>query len=80
MLSDDQYERISPFLPGKASDPGRTAADNRLGALKSIDEPCLWHRSVRRRFAAVRLLRSHPIFPKKTECKQTVLQNNSSWL
>ncbi|WP_252120271.1 IS5 family transposase [Symbiopectobacterium purcellii] len=30
MLSDDQYERISPFLPGKDSDPGRTAADNRL--------------------------------------------------
>ncbi|OZI14200.1 hypothetical protein CE195_10310 [Sodalis-like symbiont of Philaenus spumarius] len=30
MLSDDQYERISPFLPGKASAPGRTAADNRL--------------------------------------------------
>ncbi|OZI14995.1 hypothetical protein CE195_04800 [Sodalis-like symbiont of Philaenus spumarius] len=30
MLSDDQYERISPFLPGKASEPGRTAADNRL--------------------------------------------------
>ncbi|OZI13989.1 IS5/IS1182 family transposase, partial [Sodalis-like symbiont of Philaenus spumarius] len=30
MLSDDQYERISPFLPGKASEPGRTAADTRL--------------------------------------------------
>ncbi|OZI15011.1 hypothetical protein CE195_04705 [Sodalis-like symbiont of Philaenus spumarius] len=30
MLSDDQYERISSFLPGKASEPGRTAADNRL--------------------------------------------------
>ncbi|OZI14006.1 hypothetical protein CE195_11605 [Sodalis-like symbiont of Philaenus spumarius] len=30
MLSDDQYERMSPFLPGKASDPGRTAVDNRL--------------------------------------------------
>ncbi|OZI15569.1 hypothetical protein CE195_00685, partial [Sodalis-like symbiont of Philaenus spumarius] len=21
----------------------------------------------------------HPIFPKNTECKQTFLQNNSSW-
>ncbi|OZI15625.1 hypothetical protein CE195_00295, partial [Sodalis-like symbiont of Philaenus spumarius] len=30
MLSDDQYEQISSFLPGKASEPGRTAADNRL--------------------------------------------------
>lgn len=30
MLSDDQYERIAPLLPGKATDPGRTAADNRL--------------------------------------------------
>jgi transposase len=30
MLSDDQYERIGPLLPGKSTDPGRTAADNRL--------------------------------------------------
>lgn len=30
MLSDDQFERIAPLLPGKATDPGRTAADNRL--------------------------------------------------
>jgi transposase len=30
MLSDDQYELIAPWLPGKATDPGRTAADNRL--------------------------------------------------
>ena len=30
MLSDEQYERIAPLLPGKATDPGRTAADNRL--------------------------------------------------
>ncbi len=29
-LSDHQYERIAPLLPGKATDPGRTAADNRL--------------------------------------------------
>ena len=29
MLSDEQYERIAPLLPGKATDPGRTAADNR---------------------------------------------------
>jgi len=25
-----QWERIAPLLPGKAGDPGRTAADNRL--------------------------------------------------
>lgn len=29
-LRDDQYERLAALLPGKASDPGRTAADNRL--------------------------------------------------
>jgi putative transposase len=29
-LSDSQWERIGPLLPGKASDPGRTGADNRL--------------------------------------------------
>ena len=30
MLSDDQYERIGPLLPGESTAPGRTAADNRL--------------------------------------------------
>jgi len=30
MLSDEQYERIASLLPGKITDPGRTAADNRL--------------------------------------------------
>jgi putative transposase len=29
-LSDAQWERIAPLLPGKATDPGRTGADNRL--------------------------------------------------
>ncbi len=29
-ISDEQWERISHLLPGKASDPGRTAGDNRL--------------------------------------------------
>lgn len=29
-LRDDQFERIAALLPGKVSDPGRTAADNRL--------------------------------------------------
>jgi len=29
-LRDDQFERIAGLLPGKASDPGRTAANNRL--------------------------------------------------
>lgn len=28
-LSHAQWERIEPLLPGKAGDPGRTAADNR---------------------------------------------------
>lgn len=29
-LSQSQWERIAPLLPGKAGDPGRHAADNRL--------------------------------------------------
>jgi len=29
-LTDAQWQRIADLLPGKASDPGRTAADNRL--------------------------------------------------
>ena len=29
VLSDEQWERVAPLLPGKAGDPGRTA-DNRL--------------------------------------------------
>ena len=28
-LTQTQWERIEDLLPGKASDPGRTAADNR---------------------------------------------------
>lgn len=30
LLRDDQWARIAPLLPGKPTDPGRTAADNRL--------------------------------------------------
>lgn len=30
VLRDDQFERIAALLPGKVSDPGRTASDNRL--------------------------------------------------
>jgi len=30
LLTDDQWDRIAPLLPGKATDRGRTAADNRL--------------------------------------------------
>lgn len=30
MLRDDQWKRIEQLLPGKASDPGCTAKDNRL--------------------------------------------------
>lgn len=30
MLRNDQWERIEQLLPGKASDPGATAKDNRL--------------------------------------------------
>ena len=30
MLRDDQWDRIAQMLPGKETDPGRSAADNRL--------------------------------------------------
>ena len=30
VLSGAQWERVAPLLPGKAGDPGRPAADNRL--------------------------------------------------
>jgi transposase len=30
LISDAQWKRIEHLLPGKAGDPGRTAADNRL--------------------------------------------------
>ncbi len=30
LLRNEQWERVAPMLPGKASDPGRTGGDNRL--------------------------------------------------
>ncbi len=36
-LSEAQWLRIEPLLPGKAKDPGRTGADNRL-----FVNGCLW--------------------------------------
>lgn len=30
VLSDGQWERVAPVLPGKPGDPGRSGADNRL--------------------------------------------------
>ena len=30
VLSDEQWERVAPLLPGKPGDPGRSGADNRL--------------------------------------------------
>lgn len=29
-ITDEQWQRIEPLLPGKKGDPGRTAQDNRL--------------------------------------------------
>jgi putative transposase len=36
-LTQAQWERIAPMLPGKDSDPGRTGGDNRL-----FVNGCLW--------------------------------------
>jgi transposase len=30
MLSDEQWDRVAPLLPGKMGDPGRSGEDNRL--------------------------------------------------
>lgn len=45
-LSDRQWRQIAEFLPGKASDPGRTGADNRLfvnGVLWVLRSGAHWH-------------------------------------
>ena len=36
-LTDAQWRRIEPFLPGKAGDPGRTGEDNRRFVDATID-------------------------------------------
>jgi putative transposase len=36
-LSDGQWVKIAPLLPGKAGDPGRTGSDNRV-----FINTCLW--------------------------------------
>ena len=36
-LNEAQWSKIAPLLPGKAEDPGRTGADNRL-----FVNGCLW--------------------------------------
>ena len=44
-LSEAQWLRIAPMLPGKAGDPGRTAADNRLfvdGVLWVLRSGAFW--------------------------------------
>ena len=45
-LTQAQWERIAPMLPGKASDPGRTGGDNRLfvnGCLWVLRSGAHWH-------------------------------------
>lgn len=45
-LSDEQWARMASLLPGKAGDPGRTAADNRLfvnGVLWVLRSGAHWH-------------------------------------
>jgi transposase len=45
-LTDAQWQRIEGLLPGKRSDPGRTAVDNRLfvnGVLWVLRSGAHWH-------------------------------------
>ena len=64
-LSDAVWERISPHLPGKASDPGRTGRDNRL-----FVEAILW---LARSGAHWRVL------PKEFSRWHTVYQRFNRW-
>lgn len=45
-LSEAQWRRIAPLLPGKAGDPGRSGSDNRLfinGVLWVLRSGAHWH-------------------------------------
>ena len=42
VLSDRQWQRIAPLLPGKVEDSGRTAKDNRPRSAASSVEAVLW--------------------------------------
>lgn len=45
-LSEAQWRRIEPLLPGKSGDPGRTGRDNRLfvnGVLWVLRSGAHWH-------------------------------------
>ena len=45
-LTESQWQRIGELLPGKACDPGRTGADNRLfvnGVLWVLRSGARWH-------------------------------------
>jgi putative transposase len=45
-LSEGQWQRIAPLLPGKPSDPGRSGGDNRLfvdGVLWVLRSGAHWH-------------------------------------
>jgi len=45
-LSEAQWQRIEPLLPGKAGDPGRSGTDNRLfvnGVLWVLRSGAHWH-------------------------------------
>ncbi|MGH6678471.1 MAG: IS5/IS1182 family transposase, partial [Bradyrhizobium sp.] len=35
VLSDEQWQRVAPLLPGKVGDPGRSGGDNR-GFLEAV--------------------------------------------
>ena len=46
VLSEEQWERIAPLLPGKKGDPGRSGDDNRMfveGVLWIVRTGAPWH-------------------------------------
>ena len=57
MLRNDQWERIERLLPGKATDPGTTAKDNRLFMSGAMD--CTHWRTLARFAAAAGQLAQH---------------------
>ena len=71
-LSDEQWERIEPHLPGRSCDPGRTAEDNRrfLNAVIWIAKTGAPWRDLPERFG-----NGNSVFPRYNRwCKRGVWQ------
>ena len=67
-LSEKQWVRIGPLIAGKASDPGRTGADNRLfvnAVLWVIRSGAHWHDLPERYGSTKPSISASPVGPKQ---------------